>query len=118
MARAEDEGVRHGQHGLDEDVELAAADQAVVVGRVLAQVEGEVLGLFRFDHLPRGVPDFGLDAAAADGARHGAVLADQQLGALVAGDGAAHLDDGGQRALLPQVAETHQFLVNVHSMRL
>ena len=47
---------------------------------------------------------------------HGPVFADQQLGALVTGDGAAHLDDGGERALLAEVAETHQFLVNVHSM--
>jgi hypothetical protein len=39
--------VRHGQHRLDEDIQLAAADEAVIVGRVLAQVEGEVLGLFR-----------------------------------------------------------------------
>ena len=116
VAGAEDEGVRHGQHGFHEDIELAAADQAVVVGGVLSQVEGEVLGLFRFDDLPGGIPDFGFHAAAADGARHGPVLAHQQLGALVTGDGAAHLDDGGKRALLPEVAQTHQFLVNVHSM--
>ncbi len=116
MSGAEDEGVRHGQHGLHEDIELAAADQAVIVGGVLSQVEGEVLGLFRFDYLPGGIPDFGFHAAAADGAGHGPVLADQKFGALVAGDGPAHFHDGGKRALLPQIAETHQFLVDVHSM--
>ena len=116
MAGAEDERVRHGQHGLDEDVELAAADQAVIVGGVLPQIEGEVLGFFRLDHLARGVPDLGLDASAADGAGHGAVLAHQQFGALITGDGAAHLDDGGERALLPQVAQAHELLVDVHSM--
>ena len=112
----EDEGVRNGQHRLDEDIELAAADEAVIVGRVLAQVEGEVLGLFRLHDLPGGVPHLGFDAAAADGAGHGPVLAHQELGGLIAGDGPAHLDDGRERALLPQVAEPHQFLVNVHSL--
>ena len=39
VARAEDEGVRQRHHGLDENIELAAADQAVIVGGVLPQVE-------------------------------------------------------------------------------
>src|ERR1019366_6013728 len=116
VTRAENEGVRHRQYGLDEDIQLAAADQAVVVGGVLSQVEGEVLGFFRLDYLPGRIPDFGLHAAAANRARHGPVFANQELGALITGDGPAHLDDGGERALLPQIAETHQFLVNVHSM--
>src|ERR1019366_5900654 len=116
VPRAEDEGVRHRQHGLDEDIQLAAANQPVVVGGVLSQVESEVLGLFRLNHLPGRGPDFGLHAAAANRARHGPVLANQKLGALVTGNGPAHRDDGRKRALLPQIPQTHQFLVDVHSM--
>ena len=48
VAGAENEGARHGQHRLDENVQLAAADQAVVVSRVLAQVERQALAVFRF----------------------------------------------------------------------
>src|SRR5580658_805750 len=114
MPGAEDKGVRDGQHRFDEDIQLAAADQAVIVGRVLTQVEGEMLRLLRFDNLPRRVPHFGLDAAAADGARHGAVFAHQKLGAFVTGDGAAHVDNGRQRAFLAQIAEAEQLFVYIH----
>ena len=66
---AEDERVRHGQHRLHKHLQLSAADQAVVVGRILAQVEAEVFGLFGLDDLARRVPHLRLHAAAADGAR-------------------------------------------------
>ena len=81
---------------------------------VFAQAEVEVLGLVGFDHFAGGSPDFCFDAAAADGAEHGAVLAHQQLGAFVAGDGAVHLYDGGYGALLAQAAKTHDFIVDIH----
>ena len=71
-------------------------------------------GLSVCDHFARRVPDFGLDAAAADGAHHGAVLADQKLRGLEAGDGAAHADDGGEGALLAEVAQVDQFVEYVH----
>ena len=114
MSGAEDIGVRHRQHWLDKDVELPAADEAVIVGGVLPEVEGEVFRLLRLDNLAGGVPDLGLDAAAADGAGHGPVLAHQQLGAFIAGDGPADLDNGRERALLPQLAQAHELLVNIH----
>ena len=66
----------------------------------------------------RGVPDFGFDAAAADGAEHGAVLANQQFGAFVAGNGAVDLDDGGEGAFLAEAAQPDDFLVDVHSFEL
>src|SRR5262249_40856923 len=53
---------------------------------------------------------------STDGADHRSILADEQLGALIAGDGSTHVDDGGERALLAQIAKPHQFLVDVHSM--
>src|SRR5205823_4386077 len=59
VPRAEDERTRNRQHGLHEDVELAAADQAIIVGGVLTQVESEMLWFFRGDDLPSRVPDVG-----------------------------------------------------------
>jgi hypothetical protein len=57
-------------------------------------------------------------APAADGAGHGPILADQQLGALVAGNGATDVYNCGNRALLSDVAEPHQLFVNVHPKEL
>ena len=67
------------------------------------------------DHFARGVPDFRFHAAAADGADHRPVFAHQQLRAFEAGDGAADLDDGRQRALLAQIAQVDQFVEYIHS---
>src|ERR1035438_8123977 len=72
-------------------------------------------GLLLFDHLARRVPDLCFYAAAADGADHGAIFAHQQLGALVTGDGSAHLDDGRDGAFLAQFAQAQEFLVDIHS---
>ena len=47
--------------------------------------------LLFFHHLARGLPDFSLDAAAADGAGDGAVVAYQHFGGLERRDGAATL---------------------------
>ena len=54
----------------------------------------EVTRFFGFDHFAGDIPHLTFDAAAPNGAEHGAVLADQQLGALKTRDGAAYLDDG------------------------
>ncbi len=115
---AEDEDAGLGNHGLDKHAELSSADEAVVVRGVLAQAEVHLARPLGFHHFARGVPDFGFHAAAADGADHGAVLAHQQFGAFVTGNGAVHLDDGGQGALLAQTAQADHFLVNVHSFEL
>ena len=88
MAGAEDEDAGLRDHGLDKHAELSSADQAVVIGRVLAQAEIHLARPLGFHHFPRGVPDFRFHAAAADGADHGAVLAYQQFRAFVAGNGA------------------------------
>ena len=114
MPGPENECARLRHHSFHEDVQLPAADQAVIVCGVLAEVESQVLRAFRFDHLARGIPDFGLHASAADSAGHGAVLAYQQFGAFVAGNRAAHLHNGRQGAFLTQPAQAHEFLVEVH----
>ena len=118
MAGAEDEDARLGNHGLDKHAELSSADEAVVVGGVLTEAEVHLARPLGFHHFARGVPDFGFHAAAADGADHRAVLAHQQFGAFVAGNGAVYLDDGGQGALLAEPAQTDHFLVDVHSIEL
>ncbi len=118
VAAAENEGAGLGNHGFDEHAELSSADQAVVVSGVLAQAEVHLARALGFHDFARGVPDLGFDAAAADGAEHGAVLAHQQFGAFVAGDGAVDLDDGGEGALLAEPAQADDFLVDVHSFEL
>ena len=95
-------------------VELASADEPVVVGGVLSEIERQVPRLLGFDHFARRVPDFGLDAAAADGARHRPIFADQKLGAFVGRNRAVDLNDGGQRRLLPEPAKPHDFVEDVH----
>ena len=105
-------------HGFDKHVQLAAADQAVVVRGILAQAEIQVPRLAGLDHFAGRVPDLGFHAAAADGARHRAIFPHQQFGALIAGDGAVHLHDGRERAFLAEPAQTHEFVVDVHSPRL
>jgi len=103
-----------GHHHLHEDVQLAAADKPVIVGGILAQVEGQMPGLLGLDDFARRVPDLGLHAATTDRPRHRAIFTHQQLGAFVTGNGAAHLDDGGEGALLTQAAQPHQLFVDVH----
>ncbi len=77
MAGAENDGARRRNYRLHEDVELAAADEAVIISRILAEIEAHVFRFLRFHDLPRRVPDLGLDAPAADGADHRAVLPNQ-----------------------------------------
>src|SRR2546426_6551361 len=54
--------------------------------------------LFPYTTLFRSIPDLGLDAAAADGADHGAVLADKEFGAFKTGDRAANLHNGDRKS--------------------
>ena len=60
------------------------------------------------------VPDLSLDASTPDGSHHRSVLAYEHFGAFVAGDGAVHLHDGRDGALLPEAAQAHDFIVKVH----
>jgi hypothetical protein len=85
-----------------------------IVGGILTQAEGHVARLAAGDDFARGVPDFGFDAATADGADHRAVFANEEFGAFKTGDRAADLDDGGEGALLAQSAHVDQFVENVH----
>ena len=71
--------------------------------------------LFFLDDFAGRVPDLGFHAPAADCADHGTVFPHQQLGALITGDGSAHLHDGGDGALLAQFAQAQQLLVDIHS---
>ena len=114
VACAEDVKQRHGQDRLDEDFQGASADQAGIVLGVLIEVEGEGARFFLGDDFARGLPDFGLDAAAADGAGDGAVVAHQHFGALERGDGAARVDDGGHGAAAALALQLHDLLVDIH----
>jgi len=109
VACTEDEGVGLRDDRFDEDVELAAADEAVVVGGVLTEIEIEVAGLFGFDDFSSSVPNFSLNTATADGADETAIFPDEDFGAFVAGDRAIDFDDRGQGALLTELAETNNF---------
>ena len=115
MAAAEKKRPGLGSYGLHEDLQLATADETVVIGRVLAQVEGQAPRLSGCHGLARGGPDFGLDTTAPDGPGYRPVLPHQELGRLVAWNRATHLDDGGQGAFLAQAAQSDQLLVEVHS---
>ena len=114
MTAPEEERAGLGKHRFHENVQLTSTDQTVVVRGILAQMKGQVLRLAGGDGLARGRPDFGFDAAAAYGTHHGTVLAYQELGGFVTGDGAANFDDCGQSAGLARPPEPDQLLVDVH----
>ena len=118
VASAEEEGFGLGDDGFDEDLQLAAADEAGIVRGVVRERELEALGFFGGDDVAGGVPNVGLDAAAADGAGERSVLADQHLGAFVTGDGSVDFDDGGEGALLAETAEANDLLEEVHQKTL
>ncbi len=103
---------------LDENTQLAAADQSVVVGGILPEAEIHMARTLGLHHFARDVPDFRFHASAADGAEHGPVLANQQLGAFIARNGPVDLHDSGQRAFLAEAPEADHFLVNIHSIEL
>ncbi len=114
MASAEDKSLRMRNDRLDEDIQLTATNQALVIRGFLAQREVEVLGLFGLDDLARGCPDVAFHAAPANGAHDGAVFAHQHLRALVAGNGAIDLHDGCDGALLAECPQAHDFVVKIH----
>ena len=118
VAGAEDEDAGLRNHGLDKHAELSSADEAVVVRCILAETEVHLARSLGFHHFARGVPNFGFHASAAHGADHGAILAHQQFSAFVTRNGAVHLDDGGEGALLAQATQPDHLLVNVHSSEL
>ena len=68
VAAAEDENGRLGIDAFHEHLQLSSTDQTVVVRGILAEAEVHVAGLAGLDDFAGGVPDFGFDAAAADGA--------------------------------------------------
>src|ERR1700736_4588104 len=84
---AENDGARRRNHRLHKYIELTAADEAIIIGGVLPQIEAHVFRFFRFHDLPRRVPDLCLHAPAPDRANQRTILSDQQLSALEAGDG-------------------------------
>ena len=104
-----------GSIGFHKNIELAAADQAVVVGGVLTETEMQMAGAFRFHHFAGGVPNFRFDAAAADGADHGTVFTDQKFGALVAWNRPVHLHDGRHGTLLAEFPKPDYLVVEIHS---
>ncbi len=118
MPRAENERARRRNHRLHKDIELPAANQAVVIRRILAQIETQVPRFLGLDDFARRIPYLGLHAATAHGADHRPILAHQQLRALVARNRPPHLHDRGQRRLLPKPPQPHDLVVNVHPSEL
>ena len=110
MSGAEDDTRPAGDNRLYEYVQLASADQSVVICGILSQAEVHVPRLLGRDHFARRIPDFRFDAAAADRADHRSVFPNEQLCALEARDRTAHLHDRGECALLPEPAEVERFL--------
>ena len=102
------------QYGLDENIEGATANQSRVVLRVLVEIESQGARLLPLHHFAGGLPDVGFDAAAADRAEDGAVIADEHLCRLVRGDGAADIHDGGDGTSAAFAAQLDDLLVNVH----
>jgi hypothetical protein len=64
------------------------------------------------DFFCRG-PDFGFDAAAADGSGDRAIFAHQHARAFVAGDGAVGVDNGGQGGAPAGTAQLDDFFEEV-----
>src|SRR5262245_24187785 len=77
-----------------------------------------MLRLLGFDRLPGRVPNLRLDAASADRSGHRAVLANQEFRALVARDRSVHLNDGRDRTLAASPPQPHDFVVNVHPLKI
>ena len=114
MPGAEDVEQGGGKNRLDENFQRPAADQAGIVLGIVVQVEGQRARLFFFHHFARGLPDFGLDAAAADGARDRAVVAHQHLGRLERRNRAANGGDGRHGATAAFAAKLYDLFVNIH----
>jgi hypothetical protein len=103
-----------GEDGLDEDFDGAAADQAIVVGGFVVEMEDEFSGSFFLHHFFGSGPDVGFDAAATDGAGGGAVLSDEHAGAFVAGDGAVGVDNGGECTALAGAPHADDLFEQIH----
>jgi hypothetical protein len=66
VSRTEEVERRRRQDRFKEDVERSSTDQTCVVLRVLIQIEGKCTRLFGLHDLAGGLPDFRLDASAAN----------------------------------------------------
>ncbi len=103
------------EDGFDEDFDGAAADEAVVVGGFVVQVEENFARGFLVHHFAGRGPDVGFNATSANGAEGRAIFADEHAGAFIAGDGAVGVDDGGEGAALPGTPHTYDFFEEVHN---
>ena len=115
MACAKEVKQRRRQHRLDEDFQRPPAHQAGIVFGILVQIEGERAGLLIGDYVTRGLPDLGLDAAAANGAGDGAIVAHQHFRALERRNRAAHIHDGGHGSLAALPLQCDDLLVDIHA---
>jgi len=118
MAAAEEVDDWLGQDGLDKNFQRAAANEAVVVAGFIVEVEDHLAGRFHLHDVFGGGPDFGFDAASANGSGDGAVFADEHAGAFVAGDRAVGMHDGGEGRALPGTPHLHDFFEQVHALPL
>ena len=103
------------QNRLHEDLQRAAANQAIVVAGLVIQVEGHFPRRFFLHHFFRCGPDFGFDAAAADGSRDRAVFAHQHARTFVTRDRPVGVHNRSHCRALPLAPQSHDFLEEVHS---
>ena len=72
----ENQRTGYGQHGFHVNIELAAANQAVVICGILAEMELQHARFFGVHDIPRRLPDFSLCATPSDRSDHRTVFAD------------------------------------------
>ena len=116
MAAAEEiqDGLR--QDGFEEYFDGAATDEAIIVGGFIVEMKDQFARGFAAHHFAGRGPNVGFDAAAADGAERGTILADEHAGAFVAGDGAVGVDDRGEGAALSGAPHADDFFEEVHGI--
>src|ERR1051325_2922172 len=114
MSASENIRARGGHHGFDVYLQLAAADQAVIVSRIFAKAEVEIPRPFGGNDFAGDIPDLGFNAPPTDRPHHRSIFANQEFGAFVAGDRSLYLHDGGQGAFLSHLAQTDQLIVDIH----
>src|SRR5882724_1600313 len=105
----ENRGHTIGDHGLDEDFDLPAAVEATLAGMLFGEDKGGNFGDIPLHHTLGFGPDVSFQTAAAHGADHGAILADEHLGLATHGQGTLAGDDRTQGTSLPFLFQPQNF---------
>ena len=102
------------QNRLDKNLQGAAADQAVVIARLVVEIENHLARCFVLHHFFRRRPHFRFHAAAANRSGNRAVLAHQHSRAFIARDRAIGVHDGGEGPAPPGPPHLDDFFKQVH----